>query len=92
MSVPEITRLLSLRAAREACGVSQATFHRWIKESGLPVIRVHGRTLIDPADLTAFLDAHKNRRERRALKDDSPRAGGPVVEEIASDGRDQHEG
>ena len=84
--------MLSLRAAREACGVSEATFHRWIKESGLPVIRVHGRTLIDPADLTAFLAAHKTRRERRPRKDNGPRAGGPVVEEIASDGRDQHEG
>jgi len=85
----EITPMyLSLRLAGESRSVSQATLHRWI-ESGLRVVRVGGRTLIDPADLREFVESRKEPSPNQ--NDDGPIAAEPPVKEIAFDGRDRDE-
>ena len=65
--LPDIERLLSRVEARTILGVSSATFARMIARGDLPIVEVGGRTMLDPADIRAFIEARKTIRN-----DDGP--------------------
>jgi excisionase family DNA binding protein len=77
--------LLSQTEARRLLGISRPTLARLIRGGELPVIKVAGRTLIDPVDLRAFIE---ERRLRRGLpsNDDDPAATGSHVSTPAGAG------
>jgi excisionase family DNA binding protein len=77
----EIERLLSRREVREVLGVSTVTIARMVASGDLPVVRVGARTLIDPADLRAYIAARKSR-----LNDDDPAGTGSTVRAPAEAG------
>lgn len=51
--------LLSSREAASALSISLRTLDRWRKAGLVPVVRVRGRVLFDPRDLTALVDRMK---------------------------------
>lgn len=59
MKVETTRKLLSMRAAGEFAGVCEKSVYLWIKDHGLPVIKLGRLRRIDPADLDAFIAARK---------------------------------
>jgi len=54
--------LLGYRDAATRLGCSMSTIERAVREGRLPVVQIGRVSRIDPADLTAFIDAHKERK------------------------------
>lgn len=52
-------------------GISRPTLARLLRRGELPVVKVAGRTLIDPSDLRSFIEERKVRR----LSNDDDQAG-----------------
>jgi len=50
---------LSIEEAAWSLGVGQAKLYRLISEGQLPVSKIGGNSIIDPADLAALRDRHK---------------------------------
>ncbi len=72
---------MSLRDVSDRCGVAGITVARWVRDGQLPIIKLGSRTLVDPADLNAFIAA---RRTRNVPKNgDDPVPTGPSAKETA---------
>jgi excisionase family DNA binding protein len=54
-SATTVERLLSVREACEALGISSQSFYRLVGRSELPVVKIGGRTLIRPSELDALV-------------------------------------
>ena len=52
-------KLLSMREASLFAGVCEKTVYLWIKERGLPVIKLGRLRRIAPADLDTFMNGKK---------------------------------
>ncbi len=55
----EPKRYLSMRQAGQVAGVCERTIFTWIRDDGLPVIKLGRLRRIDPDDLFRFLDSQK---------------------------------
>lgn len=75
----EVEPLLSIKAAHRALGISQAYLYRLFDRGELPSVRVGGRRLVDPADIRAYVAAHKVQQVRLPKNDDGPADTGPNV-------------
>lgn len=53
------TKLLSIPQAAHQIGISRASVYRAINNGSLPLVKIGGRSLIDPADLTALVQSSK---------------------------------
>ena len=62
---PPRRRLVSLTDTYRALGVSRTTLYRLVRDGHLPVVEFPGRTLVDSADLDAFIESRKTRRSRK---------------------------
>jgi excisionase family DNA binding protein len=62
-------RLLSLRETQEVLGVSRAWVTRLVRAGALPVIELGGRTLVDTADLRAFIESKKTTRTPETMRE-----------------------
>lgn len=56
------TRLLSMREAGQFAGVCEKTIYFWIKDDGLPVIKLGRLRRIRPEDLDAFIEGKREVR------------------------------
>jgi hypothetical protein len=52
------TDLVTLREASRTCGVSQATIDRWVRGSGVRLVRAAGEKWIKRSFLAGFLRGH----------------------------------
>ena len=52
-------KLLSIPEAAERIGVSRASLYRAVNNGLLPLVKIGGRSLVDPTDLTALVNASK---------------------------------
>jgi excisionase family DNA binding protein len=68
--------LHSLADVQQILRVSRHTVSRLVRRGDLPVVEIGGRTLIESADLRAFL---ASRKRRRGQDDDGPVGAGPNV-------------
>lgn len=57
-------RLLSLDAAARFLGISPHTLRKYLAKGEMPRVKLLRRVLIDPADLQAFIERHKETRGR----------------------------
>jgi predicted DNA-binding transcriptional regulator AlpA len=55
------TRLLTLREAWTALGISRAGLYRLFIGGQLPWVRIGARKLVDQNDIAAFIAGHKHR-------------------------------
>lgn len=62
MKTEPTKKLLSMRQAGDFASVCEKTVYLWIRDLGLPVIKLGRLRRIDPADLDAFI---ARRREVR---------------------------
>ena len=52
-------RLLSVAETAERLNISVHTLRKHVEHRRLPFVRIGGRVLFSPADLAAFVDAHR---------------------------------
>lgn len=61
MSQSDVTsnsRLLSVPEASNYLGIHRGTLYRLIKDGDLPIVKLAGRTLIRPTDLSALIEVN----------------------------------
>jgi excisionase family DNA binding protein len=57
MAADEHRKLINVKEAAGLLGVSPFTVRAWLREGRLAHIRLGRRVVLDPADLTRFVDA-----------------------------------
>jgi len=83
----QVEKLWSVPDAAQVLGVSTKTVWRLIRCGDIPAVTVSPRrTLIDPSDVRAYIEAHKTRRN-----DDGPVATEPFVR-ASADRNSGHDG
>lgn len=53
------SKLLSIPEAASQIGLSRASLYRAVNNGLLPLVKIGGRSLVDPTDLTALVNASK---------------------------------
>lgn len=52
-------RLLTVSEAAECLGIGRTNVYALIKKGELPLVKIGGRSLVDPADIAALIAASK---------------------------------
>ncbi len=53
------SKLLSIPEAASQIGLSRSSLYRAVNSGALPLVKIGGRSLIDPKDLDALVEASK---------------------------------